>query len=711
MEYSLEHKTNKKISPGKSTPLGATLVNEGVNFALFSQYAKEIYLLLFDSSDGDPTDIIKLENRTDKIWHVLVHGVKAGQLYGYKVRGDYKPSDGMRFNENKFLIDPYAKAITNKFRNQDNLLLGYNMGSQEKDFVLDERDNTHIVPKCIVIDDDFDWQNDKSPNIPPEKLIIYEVHTKGFTAHKSSGVKSPGTYFGFIEKIPHLKELGVNAVELLPIQEFYIRGHLLDKGLSEYWGYNTIGFFAPEISYSTQSSLGCQVNEFKTLVRELHKAEIEVILDVVYNHTGEGNELGPHLCFKGIDNPTYYALKGPKEQPYRYYINDTGCGNTLNLENPVVMKLVIDSLHYWVEVMHVDGFRFDLASILARVKGSFNKSSAFFETVSKDTVLKRVKMIAEPWDLLTYQVGNFPVNWSEWNGRFRDTVRRFLKGDPDQVRDLAWRLTGSADLYGDDERSPYNSINFITCHDGFTLRDLFTYNTKHNEANLEDNKDGTDDNNSWNCGTEGETDDMNIVNLRKQMIKNAICCFFFSLGTPMISGGDEFMRTQNGNNNTYCQDNEMSWFNWEYVKNYSDVFEFFKKAIAFRKRYKILQKKKFLSGTDTDKDNVPDVAWFGDNLDKPPWGNSELRIICYQLDGSESPSQLGNYHLFFILNADFNTHSIKLPYYEAMKWYRVIDTSFKNGEDFFPQGNEIILEPQDNYKVNPRSTVVLLSKL
>jgi glycogen operon protein len=710
MVYILEHRTNKKLSSGSHGALGATLEQDGVNFALFSQYAQEVFLLLFDTPNGEPTDIIKIESRSEDIWHVYVHGIKAGQLYGYKVRGEYNPAAGMRFNEHKLLIDPYAKALMGKARNLDNLLLAYDANSPGDDLSKDERDNIHILPKSIVVDDVFDWQNDKKPDIPLEELIIYEVHARGFTAHLSSGVKHPGTYLGFIEKIPYLKKLGINAVELLPIHEFHQRDSLINKGLAEYWGYNTIGFFAPEQSYCSQLSAGCQVKEFKKLVCELHKAEIEVILDVVYNHTGEGNELGPTLCFRGIDNPTYYALKGSQEQPYRYYLNDTGCGNTLNIENPVVMRLVIDSLRYWAEVMHVDGFRFDLASILARVKGSYSNNSAFFEAISNDSSLSKVKMIAEPWDLTTYQVGNFPMGWSEWNGKFRDSARRFLKGDSEQIREIGWRVTGSADLYGDDGRSPYNSINFITCHDGFTLNDLYSYNQKHNETNLEDNKDGTNDNNSWNCGVEGETDNCKIIQLRRQMIKNALCCLFFSLGTPMLLGGDEVIRTQKGNNNCYCQDNEISWFNWDFLKQNADILEFCKKAIAFRKRYTIMQERKFLSGKDMDGDSVPDIAWFGEDGKELNWNNPEQRVLCYQLDGSEKPSELGDYHLFFIFSADSKSHAIKLPQFEGKTWYRVVDTSRQSGDDFLPSGKEVVLDPSDHYQTKPRSIIVLLGK-
>ena len=710
LHYSLEHNTTKKITKGKNSPLGATVEKDGVNFAIFSQYAKEVYLLLFNKSKRLPTDVIKLSHRTGHIWHAFVHGIKPKQLYGYKIRGDYLPKNGFRFNEYKMLIDPYAKALTGKFKNKDNLLLAYDINSPKKDLIIDSRDNTALVPKCIVIDDQFDWQDDEPPHIPIEKLVIYEVHLKGFTKHKSARVKHHGSYVGFIKKIPYLQELGVNAVEFLPIHDFYIRDDLIQKGLSNYWGYNTIAFFAPESSYCTQSSRGCQVKEFKTLLRELHKAGIEVILDVAYNHSGEGNELGPTLCFKGIDNPTYYALKGPPEEPYRYYKDFTGTGNTLNIENPQFLRLVMDSLRYWVEVMHVDGFRFDLASVLARVKGEYDRNAPFFEVISNDPVLSKVKLIAEPWDIITYQVGNFPINWSEWNGTYRDTVRKFLIGQAGQVGDLGWRLTGSADLYGDDNRSPYNSINFITCHDGFTLNDLFSYNSKHNEANLEDNKDGTDENNSWNCGVEGETDDIKVINLRKKMIKNAFCLLLFSIGTPMILGGDEFMRTQRGNNNAYCQDNDISWFNWNFLNNNKAIFGFCKKAIAFRKKYTVLQRNKFVLGKDLDADNVPDISWFGDHLQSPDWKNPELRTVCYQLDGSEVASELGNYHLFFILNMDNILHKIQIPSYVRMKWFRIIDTSLDNGDDFLEPDDAFLLDPQDSYQVNPKSTVVLISR-
>ena len=711
MEYELKHRTSRTLRDGQPYPLGATLSEGGVNFAIYSQSAAEVFLLLFDRMDGAPTDIIQLENRTKYIWHTFVVGASAGQFYAYKMRGDYNPARGLRFNEHKLLLDPCARAFTGKCRNIDNLLLAYDSLSPLQDCSLSSKDDTPLVPKSIVVDDQFDWQGDAPSEIPFERLIIYEVHLKGFTADASSAVTHPGTYLGFAEKIPYLQQLGINAVEILPVHESYVDDFLVNRGLTNYWGYNTIGFFAPESSYSTGANPGCQVNEFKTMVRELHKAGIEVILDVVYNHTGEGNELGPTVCFKGIDNPTYYCLTGPAAEPSRYYMNLTGCGNTMNLANPYVIRFVMDSLRYWVEVMHVDGFRFDLASVLGREDGLFRQSASFFDAVSQDPVLNRIKLIAEPWDLGAYDVGDFPIDWSEWNGRFRDTVRKFGKGDAGQVAELGSRLTGSADLYGDDGRSAYNSINFVTCHDGFTLYDLVSYNQKHNEANGENNNDGTNDNNSWNCGVEGETVDANIIKLRKQLVKNYACLLLFSAGTPMILGGDEFLRTQRGNNNAYCQDNETSWFDWENVQKNADIVDFFRKAIALTRRYTILQRRKFFLGKDLNDDHISDIEWFGNNLDLPAWNDPELRRLCYQLDGCEEESTAGDYLLFLILNADFREQCITIPGPRpGMNWYRIIDTSLPSGEDFLAEGQEKLLGLPQSYLAAPRSTVVLLGR-
>ncbi len=707
---SLEHQTSRRLSAGKFYPRGATLQQDGVNFALFSQNASEVYLLLFDDPAGLPTDVIRMQHRTRFVWHTFVHGLKAGQLYGYKIRGPFNPSLGLRFNEQKLLLDPCAHAFTDKCVNEDNLLLAYDPLSVAKDLSLDARDNTREMPKCVVVDQQFDWQGDRRLDLPLERLIIYEAHAKGFTAHPSSGVKHPGTYLGFIEKIPYLKSLGVNSVELLPVHECYVDDFLRQKGLTNYWGYNTIGFFAPEWSYSTRAYPGCQVAEFKTLVRELHRAGIEVILDVVYNHTGEGNELGPTLSFKGIDNPNYYMLTGPPHDPWRYYMNYTGCGNTVNLENSFVIGFVMDSLRYWAEVMHVDGFRFDLASVLGREGGNFVRSASFFDAVSQDPGLSTVKLIAEPWDLGTYQVGNFPLDWAEWNGRFRDTLRRFLRGDEGQLADLGWRLTGSADLYSDDGRSAYNSINFVTCHDGFTLYDLVSYDQKHNEANGENNLDGSNDNNSWNCGAEGETGDEGVNRLRRQMVKNCFCALLFASGTPMILGGDEFLRTQRGNNNAYCQDNEISWFNWHMAAEHEDIRRFVVKAIALTRQYPILQRRKFLLGTDLNSDQVPDIRWLGKNLDSPEWNNLRAHTLCYQLDGSEEPSEAGAYLLFLIFNAAPEAQSIRLPEPAGgRRWRRIIDTSLPLGQDLMDPGGEVVIDPRDFYIANGRSTVVLLA--
>ncbi len=709
---SVEQRTTKTLQKGNPYPLGATVCPEGVNFAIYSKNATDVFLLLFDKADGNPTDIIRLEQRDKFIWHGLVGGLKAGQRYGYRVSGDYRPEWGLRFNDSKLLLDPYAKAIDGKFRNVDNLLLPYDARPGAGDGSLDTRDNTAIVPKANVIDDAFDWQGVRSPDLGLEQLVIYEVHVKGFTAHPSSGVRSPGTYLGFIEKIPHLTRLGVNAVELLPVHEYYVDDFLRQRGLTNYWGYNSIGFFAPESSYSSGRAPGCQVTEFKTLVRELHRAGVKVILDVVYNHTGEGNELGPMMCFRGVDNLSYYSLTGPADAPRRYYMNYTGCGNSLNFDNPAVIRLVMDSLRYWFEKMHVDGFRFDLASVLGRTEdGYFRQSAAFFDTISQDPVLTRAILIAEPWDIGTYQVGNFPVDWSEWNGRFRDTMRRFGKGDAGQLAQVGWRLTGSADLYGEDGRSAYNSVNFVTCHDGFTLCDLVSYNGKHNELNGENNQDGSNDNNSWNCGAEGETSDPPVLALRKQMMKNHACYLMFACGTPMMLGGDEFARTQRGNNNAYCQDNEIGWFDWSLATRNSDLVEFFRKTIAFTRRFPALQRRKFLLGKDLDADGIPDLTWFAPDGGQPPWQDDNARTLCYQLDASEGGAKTDVDRLFFILNAHFELQWVKLPPLgPARSWYRAIDTSLPSGEDFAVAGKEVRIDPPDHYIVNPRSTVVLLSR-
>jgi isoamylase len=706
-----ETRTARKVTAGRFYPLGATLEPDGANFALYSRNAEAVLLLLFDRPDGEPTDVIVLDGRTRFVWNAFVHGVRAGQLYAYRVRGPFDPARGQRFNEHKLLIDPYAKALTGRPLSEANLTLGYDAASPARDMSMDMRDDARLVPKAIVVDDAFDWQGDRPPHIAFEKLFIYEVHLRGFTAHPSSGVDNPGTYLGFIEKISHLVELGINAVELLPIHARLVGDFLTERGLTNYWGYDTLGFFAPESTYRSGSELGAEVTQFKTLVRELHRAGIEVILDVVYNHTAEGSELGPTLSLRGIDNSTYYALTGPPHEPGRHYMNWTGCGNSLNMADAHVIRLVMDSLRYWTKEMHVDGFRFDLASVLGREGGRFQSAAAFFDAVSQDPVLAGVKLIAEPWDLGAYEVGNFPVDWSEWNGRFRDTIRKFEKGDPGKLGELACRLSGSSDLYGHDGRSAYNSVNFVTCHDGFTLLDLVSYDRKHNEANGEDNRDGTEDNASWNSGAEGQTADPAVLHLRTQRAKNYICQLLLSAGTPMMLGGDEMLRTQRGNNNAYCQDNEISWFDWSLRSQNAAFFTFVKNMIAFTRRFSVLQRRDFFSGRDVNHDDRPDIKWYGFGLDEPRWGEPECRTIAYQLDGAEANEGAGDYLIFVILNASWNAHGVALPPPGgSRRWRRVVDTSLDAGSDFMAEGREVPLDPADHYVVAPRSTVVLLGQ-
>ena len=711
MDTTCQTKTRYRTRPGQGYPIGATAGAEGVNFAVYSRHAEAVFLLLFDDPAGEPTDIVRLEERTRHVWHVFVEGVRPGQLYAYKADGPFRPAEGLRFNPNKVLLDPYAKAVSGKFRNRDNLLLAYDPSSPEQDLSRDNRGNFALVPKGIVVDDAFDWQGDAPPAIPFERLLVYEVHVKGFTAHASSGVRFPGTYLGFIEKIPHLQELGVNAVELLPVHEYVVDDFLNRRGLTNYWGYNSIGFFAPESGYAARP--GEQVKEFKTLVRALHRAGIEVILDVVYNHTGEGNEMGPTLSLKGLDNPSYYALTGPPDQPGRYYMNFTGCGNSLNLSDIGGLRLVMDSLRYWVQVMHVDGFRFDLASVLGRdgERWSFDRAAGFFDAIAQDPVLNRVKLIAEPWDIGTYQVGNFPVDWSEWNGRFRDSFRRFLKGDAGLLPEVGRRFTGSADLFGDDGRSAYNSVNFVTCHDGFTLADLVSYNGKHNEANGEDNRDGSDDNHSWNCGEEGPATRPETAALRRQMVKNHLAALLFSSGTPMLLGGDEFFRSQGGNNNAYCQDNALSWFDWGLLEKNRDVFDFTRRLISTVKAHPILQRRKFFVGEDLDCDGLPDLSWFGPGLQSPRWGYPECRTLGILLDGGEVPSAWGNYCLYIIFNSGWNLQAFRLPDPGAGRtWRRAMDTSLPAGQDIVDAGQEVPLDPGGEYLTNPRSTVLLVAR-
>jgi glycogen operon protein len=549
-----------RTRPGRPYPLGATWDGAGVNFALFSEHATAVALCLYDERDpGKEVRQVRVEQRTDQVWHVYLPGVRPGTLYAFRVNGPYEPRQGHRFNPAKALLDPYAKAIAGTLQWND-AFFGYRAGDPAGDVRPDDRDSAPYLPKSVVVDPTFDWEGDRPPLTRWSRTVIYEMHVKGFTRrHPEAPPELRGTYAGLAAPaaVRHLTELGVTAVELLPVHHSVTEKHQADRGLTNYWGYNSIGFFCPDSRYSSSGHLGQQVDEFKRMVKTLHRAGIEVILDVVYNHTAEGNHLGPTLSFRGIDNAAYYRLSS---EDLRYHVDYTGCGNTLNMRHPRTIQLLMDSLRYWVLDMHVDGFRFDLAAALARELHDVDRLSAFFDVIHQDPVISQVKLIAEPWDLGEggYQVGNFPVGWTEWNGKYRDTIRRYWKGDEGQVAELAYRLTGSSDLYEMGGRRPYASVNFVTAHDGFTLADLVSYDAKHNLANGEDNRDGTDDNGSWNCGVEGPTDDPAILALRERQMRNFLATLFLSQGIPMLLSGDEIGHTQRGNNNAYCQDNELS---------------------------------------------------------------------------------------------------------------------------------------------------------
>jgi glycogen operon protein len=629
--------TRVRVWPGRPYPLGATWDGQGTNFALFAEGATGVELCLFDAPDSGERDCIPLPETTAHIWHGYLPGVRPGQLYGYRVFGPYEPETGLRFNPAKVLLDPYARAVANK-PDWKYPLFGYPLGNPDEDLRRDEGDSAPGAPKGVVVDRYFDWETDRPPRIPWHRSVIYEVHVKGFTRqHPRIPEELRGTYAGMAHPaaIEHLNALGVTAVELLPVHEFLDDKHLLDKGLINYWGYNTLGFFAPDGRYSSAGRRGEQVGEFKAMIRALHRAGIEVILDVVYNHTAEGNHLGPTLSFRGIDNQAYYRLMA--DQP-RYYMDYTGTGNTLNMRHPEVLRLLMDSLRYWVTEMHVDGFRFDLASALARELHDVDRLSAFFDVIHQDPVISQVKLIAEPWDVGEggYQVGNFPVLWTEWNGKYRDSVRRYWKGDDSLVAEMAYRLSGSSDLYQNDGRRPYASINFVTAHDGFTLNDLVSYNEKHNEANGEDNQDGHNDNLSWNCGAEGPTDDPEILDLRERQKRNFLATLLVSQGVPMILGGDEIGRSQGGNNNAYCQDNDVSWFDWDLDERAQALLEFTRRLTRLRREQPLLRRAKFFQGTPIRGHDIKDITWLrtdGEEMGDDEWRTSFIRALGVRLAG------------------------------------------------------------------------------
>jgi isoamylase len=679
-----------RTRPGNPYPLGATWDGSGVNFAIFSESATGVELCLFDGDGAGEVARIAISEHTDQIWHVYLPEVRPGQRYGYRVHGPYEPRNGHRFNPAKLLLDPYGKAIDATIRWSDHLF-GYEVGNPAADLKPDDRDSAAGMPKSVVIDPAFTWGGDRPPRIPWNESLIYEVHVKGFTARHPDVPKSlRGTYAGLSAPpaIEYLKALGITAVELMPIQQFVADKHLVDRGLTNYWGYNSIGFFAPDVRYAATSGLGQQVAEFKTMVKVLHDVGIEVILDVVYNHTGEGNHLGPTLCFRGIDNAAYYRLSA---EDRRYYVDYTGCGNTLDMTHPRVLQLIMDSLRYWILEMHVDGFRFDLASALARELHDVDRLGAFFDIIHQDPVISQVKLIAEPWDLGDggYQVGNFPVLWAEWNGEYRDTIRRFWKGDEGQAGALGHRLTGSSDLYARNGRRPYASINFVTAHDGFTLRDLVSHDAKHNEANGEDNRDGSDQNLSWNCGVEGPTDDPAILALRQRQMRNFLGTLLLSQGVPMLSAGDEVARTQRGNNNAYCQDNELSWFDWRLDRDARDLLAFTRALVQFRHTHPVLRRRHFFQGRRIRGSEVKDLSWLRPDareMAEPDWDNPHTRCLGLRLAGDAidetdpAGQPIVDDTLLLLLNAHHESVGFVLPASRPhVRWEPVLDTSVADG--------------------------------
>ncbi|MFZ1909142.1 MAG: glycogen debranching protein GlgX, partial [Burkholderiales bacterium] len=622
------------VWPGRPYPRGATWDGEGVNFALFSESAEKVELCIFDEAGRRERQRIELRERTDAVWHCYLPEARPGLVYGYRVHGPYKPEQGLRHNSSKLLADPYARDFVGSLRWSD-ALYGYTVGHKREDLSFDRRDSAAFMPKCRVLESAFTWGDDRRPDVPWHETVIYEMHVRGYTMrHPEVPQALRGTYAGLATApvIEHLKRLGVTTVELLPVHAFIDDRRLFEMGLRNYWGYNTLGFFAPETRYSASG----KVKEFKTMVKTLHSAGIEVIMDVVYNHSCEGNHLGPTLSLRGIDNAAYYILEPGNPLHYTDY---TGCGNTVNLEHPRALQLVMDSLRYWAEEMHVDGFRFDLASALAREGGAVQPLGAFFDVVRQDPVLNRVKLIAEPWDLGQggYQVGNFPLGWAEWNDRYRDGMRTYWKGDGGQIGEFARRFTGSADLYGRSGRRPHASINFITAHDGFTLSDLVSYNDKHNEANGEDNRDGHNNNVSWNCGVEGPSDDPAILELRARQRRNFLASLLLSQGAPMLLAGDELGRSQQGNNNAYCQDNELNWLDWTPSREKDDLVGFIARLAALRRAHPSFRRRDFFEGRPLHGGGVKDIQWLkpdGKEMSDDEWQHESARSLGVYLSGT-----------------------------------------------------------------------------
>jgi isoamylase len=702
-EYLHDVSEKGEMRAGDPLPLGARQRGDGVNFALFSRHATRVWLLLFDDPyDAEPTRAIELmppHHRTGDVWHIWVQGVGPGQLYAYRVEGPYCPEEGHRFNPNRLLLDPFASAITCRPWRFDQAL-GYDPMSPQQDLSRAETDNTGAMPKCVFTQEHFHWAESPPPRRPWSETVIYETHVRGCTIHPSSGVAHPGTYHGLIEKIPYFKDLGITAVELMPVQE-YNESQVLradpetGEPLRNYWGYDPIAFTAPEGTYCSRGVKGHQKLEFKEMVSAFHEVGIEVIVDLVLNHTAEGDEHGPTFSFRGLDNTIYYMLD---EHNPRYYEDYTGTGNTISASHPVVRDFILDVLRYWVTEMHVDGFRFDLASVLGRDRhGNLLSNPPLLETIAEDPILRGVKIIAEAWDAGgAYQVGSFSeCRWAEWNGRFRDDVRRFWRGDEGTVGLFASRICGSADLYQPSGKGPESSVNFVTCHDGFTLNDLVSYRYKHNEANGEDNQDGEDENYSDNCGWEGETDDPEIGAIRQRQIKNFLLTLFISRGVPMLLGGDEFRRSQRGNNNAYCQDNEISWYDWSLPRRHQDIQRFARGMIAFRSAHPVLRKEAFYTEAD--------ICWFSPGGARPNWSDPEERRLACLILGDGEPG------LYLMFNAGAEAAAFVLPApSRAGSWRRAVDTSRPSPHDLLEPGQQVVLDSQI-YQVSPRSSVILIA--
>jgi isoamylase len=701
-----------KIWPGDPYPLGATWDGAGVNFALFSENAQKVELCLFNLA-GKETSCIEVNEKTDQVFHVYLPDARPGQLYGYRVYGPNIPQSGHRFNHHKLLLDPYAKAISGDIL-WDDSLFGYTIGNSLQDLSFDSRDSAPFIPKCIVIDSAFSWGNDRPPAIPWNKSVIFECHVKGFTIlNKKIPSEYLGTYAAIAseEIMEFLLSLNITAVELMPVQHFIHDRFLVEKGLRNYWGYNTIGFFAPYSGYSCAGNFGQQVEEFKSMVKTLHREGIEVILDVVYNHTAEGNHLGPTLSFRGIDNSNYYNLN---KENKRYYTDYTGTGNTPNMTSPRVLQLIMDSLRYWITEMHVDGFRFDLAAAMAREFYDVDKLASFFDIIHQDPVISQVKLIAEPWDLGPggYQVGNFPVLWAEWNGKFRDTVKRFWRSEPGLAGDMAYRLTGSSDLYEKGGRKPYASINFITCHDGFTLQDLVSYTKKRNLGNNENNADGIDDNLSWNCGIEGETNDLTIEQLRETQKRNLFSTLILSQGVPLIQSCDIFSHTQKGNNNAYCQDNDLTWINWNIDSRKNDFLEFSRHLLSVWKEHPMLQRSNFFHGHNIQTPGPKDVTWLmpdGKEMTVDNWNGDGTHCFGMLLQGDANDEKdkhgynIKDDTLLVLLNAYWDQIHFTLPNGFKGPWTVIIDTWFATGK---PDHLDSI---NDCHTIKARSLMLLLS--